>query len=263
MQEYVYEESRVGAFKVKVLAHDDYSLVDGLNDKPVYLFGRDRGCWKIADQSKLNFPSHDVLRAIAEGDSAESVLNELCADSWSNEWRWTSGKVWADHAEWNRPRYFKSSESALAAMFFAEYGRAYADLKVESFTSRVYQGGGTFYLAFWQSELDSYAGVKGAKSCIADLQHILDGDVFGYVVSGPYGEDSDGEETEADGFDDYLDSCWGFIGDSSYCLSEGEDSARWHDAQYREKRAHCLSISTKRLRRILRSRRWTRSFPLA
>jgi hypothetical protein len=222
------ESKQIGAFKVHIVPDDTYSLEYGLNDEPVLLFGRDRrNYWDIADQSKLPFPSRAILRSIAECDGAESILNELC-DMRYSDWRYTGGKVWAEHADWNRPRYFKTAESALAAMFFAEYGRAYADLKVESFGRG--NSSSTFYLAFWQSELDSYAGVKNAKSCLSSLQSILDGEVYGYIVSGPY--DSDDEPLP--GFNDHAESCWGFIGDSSYCMAEGESAAEWLNKQHRE-----------------------------
>ena len=107
-------------------------------------------------------------------------------------------------------------------MFFTEYGRKMSDLKVESFHSRAYQSSTTYYLAFWQSELDSYAGRKDAPSGLGTYQSIIDGEAWGYVISGPY--DDDGEESED--FADHLDSCWGFIGEYDYCMSEGESAAQ-------------------------------------
>ena len=218
---YVAEEKRVGRYLVRVESDDDYSLEDCLGDEPVYLFGNDRGFRKIADQSKRNFPSFSVLKAICEDDTRE-VLNLIC-DCRSSDWQWRGGKCWAEHSDWQRGRYFKTEESACAAMFLAEYGRKMSDLNVESFHSQTYQSGATYYLAFWQSELDAYAGTKNAESCISSCQSIVDGDVYGFVISGPY--DEDGEESED--FDDHLDSCWGFIGESDYCLSEGESAAQY------------------------------------
>jgi len=108
-----------------------------------------------------------------------------------------------------------------------------SDLKVESFRSSVYQSGGTYYLTFWQSELDEYAGVKDAVSCLSACESIVDGEVYGFVISGPY--DQDGEESG--GFDDHLDSCWGFIGDESYCMGEGKSAAEWLENKAAEKDA--------------------------
>lgn len=52
------------------------------------------------------------------------------------------------------------------------------------------------------------------RSELADLNLYLAGDSYGYVVKGPGGE--------------VLDSCWGYLGEASYAMSEGVDVAEWH-----------------------------------
>ena len=61
---YVAEEKRVGRYMVRVESDEYYSLEDSMGDEPVYIFAHDRGFWEIADQSKWNFPSFSVLKAI-------------------------------------------------------------------------------------------------------------------------------------------------------------------------------------------------------
>ena len=56
---------------------------------------------------------------------------------------------------------------------------------------------------------DSYA-----KGALESYTSWCNGEVFGYII-----EDSDGNE---------LDSCWGFIGDSKYCLEDALAAAAYH-----------------------------------
>lgn len=56
---------------------------------------------------------------------------------------------------------------------------------------------------------DSYAA-----AAIKEFSAWCNGEIYGYVI-----EDADGET---------LDSCWGFIGDSDYCLEEGIAAAAGH-----------------------------------
>lgn len=235
---FTVEEKRVGRFLVRVVYDSDRSLSDAVCDEPVMIFGRERGHdWQVLDNSKRNFPSFAVLRTIDDNDS-DSLLDELCYCRYS-DWEYRNGKVWAGHADWARGRYFKTADSAARAMFLAEYGRELADCKVQPFGD--YQS--TFYLCFWQSELDQYAGVENAVSCLESCQSIVDGEVYGFVVSGPYEQDSSGDWHESESFDDHLDSCWGFIGESDYCLESGVDSAQWLENEAKRKDAESFAQS--------------------
>ena len=192
-----HDTKQIGRFTVTVY-YDEYGqgLSDAVNDEPVMLCDM-RGNL-ILDQSKLNFPSLAVLRAFEEGDT----LGELCDMSYTDHGKTDSGNLWAEHADWDKRRYFgKSYDAMTRALFRAEYGREMSDLRVEQF------GNGFYYLCFWQSEFDKYCGGKDCKSSVKSCQAIIDGDVFGYEVS-----DTEGQ---------HLDSCWGFIGDPEHVMSEG------------------------------------------
>ena len=209
----VYETERVGCYTVSVVYDEDCSLSDAVNDEPVMIF--EKRYRVILDQSKRNFPPHAMLRAIDESDS-DAILDELCDMSYSDYGQTDSGNFWAEHAGWNRRRYFgKDQDAMLRAMFRAEYDAELSDLKVEQF------GRGdcreTYYLCFWQSEFDAYCGGKDCKSSLDSCQAILDGEVYGFIVS------SDD--------DDHIESCWGFIGDAEYCMSEGKAAAAWLESE--------------------------------
>lgn len=220
---------QIGRYTVSIYYDDDRSLSDAVNDEPVMIFGRDRGHdWEVLDQSKLPFPGYSTLRAIESAD-LDDILSELC-DCRYNDWGMTDdGRVWAEHSDWiharnsNGRRYFKSKERATAALFEAEHGRPLADLKVKQFGD--YRS--TFYLCFWQSELDEYAGCKDAVSPIASCQDIVDGNIYGFVI----GDDDD----------DHIESCWGFIGDESYCLEEARAIAHHLEATAAQKDATAMA----------------------
>ena len=55
------------------------------------------------------------------------------------------------------------------------------------------------------------------KGEIETLDQYLTGQVYGYVVRDPQGEE--------------LDSCWGFYGDAENCMAEGEAVARHHEKE--------------------------------
>lgn len=223
MSEYAIMQENVGRFTVKVLPDYDRDFEYALGDEPCILFGVDWGSLRqILDQSKRNFPSLEFMRHFEDGYTSE-CLNELCDMSYSDYGATESGSIRVEHVNWSKPRYFKTEEKALNALFFAEYGAKLSDLRVEQFGD--YRS--AFFLAFWQSELDQYAGGKNAVSQVKALQHVVDGEVYGFTV-----EDGDG---------DVVDSCWGFIGDESYCLSEGIDSAKYLESTAIEQEAKAVA----------------------
>lgn len=231
----VAHRETVGRFTVTIHYDTHHSLSDAINDEPVLIFGRERGRnWQILDQSKRNFPTMDILRVIAEDDTDE-MLGQLADTIYSDWGQADSGRFWAEHSDWihgrnhNGRRYYKTKDAMAAALFETEHGHPLADLKVEPFTNRNSQ----FYLCFWQSELDAYAGCKNATSCIASCQAIIDGDVYGYEITAPDDED----------MGDELDSCWGFIGDMNYCLEEAKASAEWMEARARERDACAMAAA--------------------
>lgn len=213
----VYESATVGRFTVQVVYDNESSeLSDAVNDEPVMIFERRDG--EILNQSKRNFPSHAVLRAIEEGDD-DTILSEFCDMSYSDWGSTDSGNIWGEHAEWEGRRYFGGSadpiarrraiEALIRAMFRAEYGAELSDLRVEQFGDQ----SSTYYLCFWQSEFDDYCGGKNCKSSRDSCQSIIDGEVYGFIVG------------------DYLDSCWGFIGDADHCLTAGKEAAVYMESK--------------------------------
>ncbi len=61
------------------------------------------------------------------------------------------------------------------------------------------------------------AAIKCLKAEIEELDNYLTGQVYGYRVYDPEGEE--------------VESCWGFFGDSDYCLSEGVSVAEYLEAE--------------------------------
>lgn len=60
---------------------------------------------------------------------------------------------------------------------------------------------------------ESFADKKQAASLLKEYQSWVNGEVYGYVIA-----DKEGEQ---------LSSCWGFIGDSDYCLEAGKEAVDW------------------------------------
>ena len=71
----------------------------------------------------------------------------------------------------------------------------------------------TYYFVWYQDDLDAYAGCTDAKPMISTVQALLDGEVYGYVI----------KNGDVD-----VDSCWGFVGDSEYCLSQARSVVDYH-----------------------------------
>lgn len=213
-----HEETR-GPVSI-VIEHDmNRELSDAVCCDPVLIFGREHGLdWQVLDTSRRRFPDTALMRALADRDYVE-ILANLCDMSLSGWGVTSNGRIWAEHGDWPRRRYFKTAAETARALFRSEYGAELADLKVEQFGDCR----STFYLCFWQSELDEYAGGKGVPSCLASCQAIVDGEVYGFRV-----RDEDG---------DVLDACGGFIGAMEYCLEEARASADWHAAEIHETRA--------------------------
>lgn len=63
----------------------------------------------------------------------------------------------------------------------------------------------------WKTEKKRRAA---AESLVKEWNYHLSGEVYGYVVETPEGEQ--------------LDSCWGFVGEMEYCLKEAKENADYH-----------------------------------
>jgi hypothetical protein len=221
---YTLEEKTVGRFNVKIYADDFYrDWEDVLCDEPVMILVRDRFRTSVLFDGTKDVTEYiaDVLRLAEDAYSWADVLDEMGAD-----WNWTSGgRLRVDSSSLKSVRYFKDAESAVRSIFRADYGKELTDFRLERFGTRDAE----VYMVWNQQELDRYAGMKDAKAPIETIRAFLDGDVYGFTV-----EDADG---------DVLDSCWGFIGDWTYCMAEGEDVARYLEGEESKTDARRLEAS--------------------
>lgn len=71
--------------------------------------------------------------------------------------------------------------------------------------------------------------VLSAKSHVESYSSWCNGEIYGYII-----EDSDGE---------HLDSCWGYVGDSKYCLDEAMSNAEYHVKEAGETKAKAFAES--------------------
>ena len=204
---YTLEEKQIGRFTVKLHPDDSFrSWEDVLCDEPVMILVRDRFRTSVlCDGTKdVTESVADVLRLAEDVYSWTDVLDEMDAD-----WKWTDGgRLRVDSSSLKSVRYFKDAETAVRSIFRADYGKELTDFRLERFSTRDAE----VYMIWCQPELDRYAGTKDACAPSETVRAYLDGEVYGWTV-----EDADG---------DVLDSCWGYIGDSSYCMEEAEDVAR-------------------------------------
>lgn len=218
------EEKQVGRFNVKIHFDDSYrDWEDVLYDAPIMILARDRHWTHVQHDGTKDVTESiaDVLRVAEESYSWTDVLDEMDAD-----WTWTDGgTLKVDSSSLPRVRYFKDAEKAVRSIFRADYGKELSNFRFERFSARDAE-----VLLIWsQSELDRYAGTKDASAPIKTVRAYLDGDVYGFTV-----EDADG---------DVLESCWGFIGDWTYCMAEGEDVARYLEGEASKTDARRLEAS--------------------
>lgn len=204
---YTLEEKSVGRFTVKLHPDEVFnSWEDVLCDAPVMAVVRGR--WNRFDVQ------HDGTKRVPSGDSIyfqieDADWEEVLASVYGLDWDvLEGGRVRVDWTGWDRPRTFKTLESATKRVLEDDSGIDVQDLRFERLSTL----DSDVLLVWSQSELDAYAGTKDAKAPVETVRAYLDGEVYGWTV-----EDADG---------DVLDSCWGYIGDASYPLSEAEDLAR-------------------------------------
>jgi hypothetical protein len=218
------ETKRVGRFTVTLESDDTFNTwEDVLCDEPVLVFTRDHWgrTWTQFDGTKdVSESMLDVLR-LADESGWTDVLDAQDAD-----WTYTdSGTLRVDSSSLKSVRYFRDAESAVRSIFRADYGKELRDFRLERFDTR----DDTFFCAWFQPEMDRYAGIKDAKSPRETVRAYLDGEVYGWTVS------------NADG--DVLESCFGYIGDARDVLAEGESVARAMEADAQAEDAKTLEAS--------------------
>ena len=187
-----HEEIHRGV-KIEIHHDDEFAGWDYyLGDDPVALLYADRFRLTTAyDETNFSLPSSVYeLRAIDDGDLG-ALCNELGYDYFKTERRWGFGDDCSRH-------FYTTQQRCFRGFLKEHYGTP--DLKVD----RVDTQDGTYWLVWDGKELDKFAGVKDAEPLRQTVRHVVDGEVYGYVVSL-------GDEEE---------SCWGFIGEHEYCLGE-------------------------------------------
>lgn len=120
----------------------------------------------------------------------------------------------ADIWDW-KGRTFRDEASAAACIFAHETGQELAAVRWFECDTR-----SDTFAVFWHAdEYAEYAGTVDAKPHKGEIQDFIDGNVWGFIV----GDDED----------DHLESCWGFIGGSTYAMEEGRDVAEHLEAEAR------------------------------
>jgi len=205
---YTLEEKQVGRYMVEVYADVDLSTDwdFALGDEPVLVFSKCRGRSDVLfDESKQVPQAFDVLASVEDADWLEAVWY---ADGLADVETLEDGRVRVESDYFQRPRHFKTLESAAKRTIEESTGLDLEDVKVQRFSTRDAE----VYVAWSQKEMDRYAGSKDASAPLETVRHFLDGDVYGFCV-----QDADG---------DVLESCGGFIGDWEDCMADAEAEAQ-------------------------------------
>jgi hypothetical protein len=202
MYDYVVTEKTVGTYTVKVMIDDEYrDLADHFCDEPIGIVTYDCSrSQELYSGVKWPLPSWHVCRAI-ENHKSDELAAEIDLETRK------AGKSWAwRESDCDKWQYCKS-ESALIRAMLRHAG--FEGLECERFDTR----DGGYFLCFKRDELDKFAGCKGAVSPLETVKAVFNGDIYGFLI-----EDKDGNQVE---------SCWGFVGDPDYCLSDGVSSAEY------------------------------------
>lgn len=188
-------------FTIEIYQDDIQEIEHFLNDEPcalICLNGHSRAHVAF-DNMKGKAPAYNLLRLLHVGASATDFANEL-----DIELKATDKSPFGLVDDAGRARYFKT-DSARKSFIIRQAG-------LESMRVELLRTNDSSYWFFvWnQTELDKYAGNENAKPATESAQAWLDGDCYGYKIEGPI-DDSDFE-----------DSCWGYVGDSDYCLVDAK-----------------------------------------
>lgn len=204
--EYVAEQFDVGHVTVKIINDDDFvGWSHHMGDEPIDVFGYGRGGdWSIYEGG-ADVPDMKTCRNIYDDDWQEIVACNV-QDFMEKD----IGRVVVYHECYSRAVTYASMRNAARGVLRRQ-GYDLDSIRVESLSSqRDY-----IFCAWNQIQLDRYAGVKNANAFTDHIQHVLDNDIWGFVI-----EDSDGE---------HLDSCWGFVGDcdDEHLLSQARAAAEY------------------------------------
>lgn len=206
-EEYVLDKAGQ-AWRIAIKYDDDHSIGDVLNDEPciVYTVGSYGQFCLHTDQSKALIWNGDYYKVLT-GDDIEEAVIQMLQDEYDPDGD-------DDYSDEQR------AEATIKVNLLR------ARIKRKDYHSHAYQGDG--YVVIWdQDEMDAYCGTPG-QTPGESLQHYLDGEVYGYIVdpvswvTNPEDLCDEGEPIVHEHQED-SESCWGFIGEESYCLGEARD----------------------------------------
>jgi hypothetical protein len=83
---------------------------------------------------------------------------------------------------------------------------------------------------------DREAALRYLKSEASEYGAYLAGEVYGYIIKGPDGEDLQGP---------FYDSCWGFIGESKYVTEEANRAAEGVAEQLKQEQVECAEMAAR------------------
>lgn len=210
-EEYVLD-TKGQAWRIQVKYDEDYRLEDCVNDAPCIICTPDRYnslSVRLDTSTTLTSGVDYYNRLTGEDiDDAMHLILEEYYESYANggEEEWTEAQM---------------AEALVKAHLWR------ADIKRAEYRSRVYQGDG-FVVIWSQKEMDAYCGTPD-QTPGESIQHYLDGDVYGYIVepvwwvTDPTNLSDEGEPLVDESSED-SESCWGFVGEESYCLGEARDT---------------------------------------
>ncbi len=179
----------------------------------------------LHDNCGRSLPGSGMIKAVHDNDADE------LAEDLGFERRDTAKRFGFQEDPAFPWHYYKSMDRLFKGMLYYSGNET---MRVEEIRSQRE----TYFYVWYQDELDKYAGMKNAKPMLESIQSYFDGEVYGYVVKDKDGEDMKGTMS---------DSCWGFVGDVSYCLDEGKSAVDWIFDKVRE-------LRQKRVKELLRNK---------
>lgn len=124
---------------------------------------------------------------------------------------------------------------AVAIMLRSQYGGGFSETDNEERANAVLWADADTIRKEWgkadskrkPSKAQQNKALKILQSELKEFNSWVQGDCYGYIVKG-----ADGEE---------VDSCWGFVGDSDYCMAEAKSGIDWRiKAQAKEDAEYAL-----------------------
>jgi hypothetical protein len=196
-----YENSDVTC---KVVVDDEYRPISDHLFSPMAVISFERyGRSSVLYDAMDECPSADTIRALDQGKRAD-ILAGLCAEN-NFELVKTAKRFGVQNECYPDEfrRFYKSEESRYFGIL---KHLGLWDLRVKLMRTN---DSSRIYCVWREAEFTAYAGNVCDDADCSIVQSILDGEVYGYILS------------TLD--DDHAESCWGFIGDYKYCLEVGQE----------------------------------------